>query len=96
MMVDPLASLQIDVQSYDVKHVASVYFNRDGTKAWTKCWFNDNEQGEPAVPIPLKMAIKYTNNQISKDDWLTLFYPKLMNQYQNAIEKTRLQLLGLS
>lgn len=94
-MVDPLATLQINVQSYDVRRVASVYFNRDGTKAWTKAWFNDREKGEPSIEISRKMAMEFTNNRISKDDWLTRFYPKQMSVYHKAIEQTRQQLLGL-
>lgn len=95
MLIDPLASLQIDVQSYDVERVASVYFDTEGNRCWTKAWFNDREKGEPAVEITRKQAIAFINDQISKDSWLTRFYPKQMNAYHKAIQQTRQQLLGL-
>jgi len=41
------------------------------------------------------MAIKFVNDEIPKDAWLSRFYPKQMNEVNNAISKTRQQLLGL-
>lgn len=44
MTVDPLSDLEIEVQSYDIQRVASVYFDRSGTRCWTKAWFNGKEK----------------------------------------------------
>ena len=95
LITDPLATLRIDVQSYDVNRVASVYFDTEGNRCWTKAWFNDRDKGEPAIEITRKQAIAFINNQITKDSWLTRFYPKQMSVYHKAIDQTRQQLLGL-
>ena len=67
MIVDPLANLQVDVQSYDIARVASIYFDSEGNRCWTKAWFNGREKGEAAVEISRKLAIAFINDQISKD-----------------------------
>lgn len=95
LVADPLANLQIGVESYDVGRVASVYFDSDGERCWTKAWFGGREKGEPSVAISRKLAIAFINDQISKDSWLTRFFPKQMVAYNKAIEQTRQQLLGL-
>ena len=95
LVADPLANLQIGVESYDVGRIASVYFDSDGNRCWTKAWFGGREKGEPSVEISRKLAIAFINNQISKDSWLTRFFPKQMMAYNKAIEQTRQQLLGL-
>jgi len=46
------------------------------------------------VEISRKLAIAFINAQVSKDAWLTRFYPKQMMAYSKAIELTRRQLLG--
>lgn len=94
-LIDPLASLQVQFQSYDVPRVASVYFDTEGNRCWTKAWFNDRDKGEPAIEITRKQAIAFISDQISKDSWLIRFYPKQMMAYHNGIDKTRQQLLGL-
>jgi hypothetical protein len=91
-----LANLQLgDVQSYDVSRVAAIYADNTGHRWWTKAWFNGREKGEKAVEIPRAMAIKFVNDEISKDAWLSRFYPKQMSVLQNALAQTRQQLLGL-
>ena len=103
-MIDPLAGLQVDVKSFDVGRIASVYFDSEGNRCWTKAWFNGREKkawfngrekGEPAIEITRKLAIAFISDQISKDSWLTRFWPKQMSVYHKAIEQTRQQLLGL-
>lgn len=93
--MDPLADLQIDVQSYDVSRVASVYFDSEGNRCWTKAWFCGREKGEPSVEITRKLAIAFISDQITKDAWLTRFFPKQMSAYNKAMEETRHQLLGI-
>ena len=95
LVEDPLATLSIDVESYDVKHEAYVYFDSSGRRCWTKAWFNGREKGERAIEVSRQLAIKFINDEISHDDWLTRFYPKQMTVYHKAIEQARLQLLGL-
>lgn len=94
-MTDPLAGLQVDVQSYDVSRIASVYFDSEGNRCWTKAWFCGREKGEPAIEISRKQAIAFINDQISKDSWLSRFFPKQMNAYYKSIEQTRQQLVGI-
>lgn len=91
-----MENLQLgDVQSYDVSRTASIYADNTGHRWWTKAWFNGREKGEKAIEIPRAMAIKFQNDEISKDAWLSRFYPKQMSVVTNAIAQTRQQLLGL-
>ena len=109
-MVDPLSDLSIEVESYDIKHEAYVYFDTSGRRCWTKAWFNTlslhdalpiskawfngREKGENAIEITRLQAIKFINDEISEEDWLSRFYPKQMTVYHKAIEQARQQLLG--
>ena len=93
--IDPLQDLRVYVRSFDVPRVASVYPDNAGIRWWTKAWFNDRQKGEPAIEITRKQAIAFINDQISKDSWLTRFWPKQMSIYHKAIDQTRQQLLGL-
>lgn len=95
MTVDPLSDLEIEVQSYDIQRVASVYFDRSGTRCWTKAWFNGKEKGERAIEITIQLANKFVNDEINIDDWLSRFYPKQMTVYHKAIAQARNQLLGI-
>lgn len=92
--IDPLASLEIDIQSFDIKRSISVYPDRSGLRWWTKAWFNGHEDGEDSVEIPRLVAVRFINDLIEKDDMLEQFYPEQMKAYRNAIEQTRQQLLG--
>ena len=93
-MVDPLSDLSIEVESYDIKHEAYVYFDTSGRRCWTKAWFNGRDKGENASEITRLQAIKFINDEISEEDWLSRFYPKQMTVYHKAIEQARQQLLG--
>ena len=93
-MIDPLSDLAIDVESFDIKHEAYVYFDSSGRRCWTKSWFNGREKGEKAIEITRMLAIKFINDEISQNDWLTRFYPKQMSVYHKAIEQARQQLLS--
>uniref|UniRef100_UPI0040268A60 hypothetical protein n=1 Tax=Prevotella sp. TaxID=59823 RepID=UPI0040268A60 len=95
MIVDPLAKLNINVQNYDVKRRASVYYDMGGTMCWTKAWFNDRERGERSVAIPLHLALQFAHDEISLDEWLARFYPKQMSVYQKVMTEARKQLLGI-
>ena len=96
VIVDPLADLDIDIQSFDIPRMVSVYPDRAGIRWWTKCWFNNKEDGEPAIEIDQKLAILFLHDQIDKDEWLEEYYPKQMEMYHNAIEQTKEQLLSQS
>ena len=93
--IDPLKDFRIDVRSFDVPRVDSVYPDNAGIRWWTKAWFNNREKGEEVIEISREMAIKFIQGEISKDAWLERYYPKQMSIYHNAIEMTRKQLLGL-
>ena len=96
VMIDPLAELDIDIQSFDIPRMVSVYSDRAGIRWWTKSWFNNKEEGEPAIEIDQKLAILFLHDQIDKDQWLEEYYPKQMEMYHNAIEQTKEQLLQQS
>ena len=93
-LVDPLAELEIDVQSFDIPRLVSVYPDRSGIRWWTKAWFNNSESGEAAIEIDRQLAIKFINENIEKDEWLEQYFPKQMEVYHNAIEQTREQILS--
>ena len=93
-LVDPLAGLEIDVQSFDIPRLVSVYPDKSGIRWWTKAWFNNSESGESAIEIERELAIKFINDNIEKDAWLEEYFPKQMEVYHNAIEQTREQILN--
>lgn len=94
MIADPLADMAINVGSYDVERYASVYYDTAGVRCWTKAWFNGRDKGEKAIEISRQQAMKFVNDEISMDDWLSRFYPKQMTAYHKAIEQARQQILG--
>lgn len=93
-IIDPLAELDIDVQSFDIPRLVSVYPDRAGVRWWTKAWFNNREEGECSVETELQQAILFIHDRIEKDAWLEEYFPKQMEVYHQAIEQTREQILG--
>ena len=68
-LIDPLAELEIDVQSFDIPRLVSVYPDKSGIRWWTKAWFNNSEAGEAAIEIDRMLAIKFINDNVDKDEW---------------------------
>ena len=93
-LIDPLAELEIDIQSFDIPRLVSVYPDISGIRWWTKAWFNNSETGEAAIEIDRQLAIKFINENIEKDEWLEQYFPKQMEVYHNAIEQTKEQILN--
>ena len=93
-LVDPLADLDITVQSFDIPRTVSVYPDQAGLRWWTKAWFNNRKDGEASVEISRQNAILFIRNQVEKDAWLEEHFPKQMEVYHNAIRQTREQLLA--
>ena len=93
-LIDPLAELEIDIQSFDIPRLVSVYPDRSGIRWWTKAWFNNSESGEAAIEIDRQLAIMFINENIEKDEWLEQYFPKQMEVYHNAIEQTKEQILN--
>ena len=91
--MDPLADLDIVVQSFDIPRTVSVYPDQAGIRWWTKAWFNNRKDGEASVEISRQSAILFIRNQVEKDEWLEEHFPAQMEVYHNAIEETRKQLL---
>ena len=89
-----MEELEIDVQSFDIPRVVSVYPDRAGVRWWTKAWFNNREEGELSVEIDRNNPIRFIQDRIEKDEWLEEFFPKQMEIYHNAIEQTKEQLLN--
>jgi len=86
--------LEIDVQSFDIPRLVSVYSDRAGVRFWTKAWFNNREEGEASVEIEREQVIRFVQGNIEKDAWLETYFPKAMEVYHNAIKQTKEQLLG--
>ena len=57
--------------------------------------FNGREKGENAIEITRQLAMKFFNDEMSMDEWLSRFYPKQMTVYHKAISQARSQLLGM-
>ena len=93
LVSDPLAHLSINVQSYDVKRVASVYADNQGNRWWTKAYFYGRERGESSIEISKAQACQFIHEEVGLDEWLSRFYPKQMKAYYEAISHTRRQLL---
>lgn len=85
--------MTIDVQSFDIQRLVTVYPDRAGIRWWTKAWINGSEVGEPAIEIEEQIAIRFIHEQIGKDEMLNEYYPKQMEIYHSAIEQTKEQLL---
>lgn len=74
-LIDPLAELDIDIQSFDISRIVSVYPDRAGVRWWTKAWFNNREEGEASVEIEREQAVRFIQDRIEKDAWLEEFSP---------------------
>lgn len=92
-MVDPLADLEIDVQSFDIPRLVTVYPDKARMRWWTKAWFNNREEGEASVEISRQVAVRFIQDQIDKDTMLEEYFPQQMEVYHHAIEQTKEQLL---
>ena len=88
-----MAELDIDIQSFDIPRLVTVYPDRAGVRWWTKAWFNNREEGETYLAITWLRAIRFMQDNIEKDAWLEEFFPRQMEVYHNAIEQTKEQLL---
>ena len=93
-LVDPLAGLEIDVQSFHIPRPVSVYPAKSGTRRRTQARINTSEAGASAIEIERELAITAINDSIEKDAWLEEYFPKQMEVYHNAIEQTREQILN--
>lgn len=93
-VIDPLAELEIDIQSFDIPRLVTVYPDRGGIRWWTKAWFNNKEEGEASVEISRQVAVRFIQDEIEKDAMLEEYFPKQMEVYHQAIEQTREQLLN--
>jgi hypothetical protein len=85
--------LDIDIQTFDIPRLVSVYPDRAGVRWWTKAWFNNRDEGECSVEIERQQAIQFIQNRIDKDLWLEEYFPRQMEVYHHAIEQTKEQLL---
>ena len=92
-VIDPLEELEIDIQSFDIPRLVTVYPDRGGIRWWTKAWFNNKEEGEASVEISRQVAVRFIQDKIEKDAMLEEYFPKQMEVYHQAIEQTREQLL---
>ena len=91
--MDPLADMDIVVQSFDIPRTVSVYPDQAGVRWWTKAWFNGRRDGEPSVEISRPDALLFIRDQVAKDEWLEEHFPEQMEVYHSAIRQTREQLL---
>lgn len=94
-IIDPLANMYAEIKSYDIQREASIYYDTTGQRVWTKAWFNGREKGEASIEITRDMAIKFTNNEITRDVWLSRYYPKQMQNVKKAVAEARMQAFGV-
>lgn len=92
-VTDPLEGLEIDVRSFDIPRLVTVYPDRAGLRWWTKAWFNNKEDGEASVEINRQTAVGFIHDEIAKDTLLEKYYPKQMEACRHAIEQTKEQLM---
>lgn len=93
-MIDPLADLDlIDIQSFDIARLVSIYPDKSGFRWWTKAWFNNRKEGERAVEISRAIAIQFLRDEVEKDEWMEKYFPKQMEIYHNALSQTRQQIM---
>nr|WP_306819396.1 hypothetical protein [Bacteroides acidifaciens] len=85
--------MEIDVQSFDIPRLVTVYPDKAGMRWWTKAWFNNREEGEASVEISRQVAVRFIQDQIDKDTMLEEYFPQQMEVYHHAIEQTKEQLL---
>lgn len=95
MIIDPLEGLDVTFSLADVSRDAFVYFDNAGERCWTKAWFNGYHNGEPAVEITREQAINFIKGRISRDSWLSAFYPDKMAATRDALAVTRRSVLGI-
>lgn len=84
--------MEIDVQSFDIPRLITVYPDQAGIRWWTKAWFNNRTDGEAEVEITREKAFSFMVGDIVKDTMLEKYFPKQMEIYHQAIEQTRAQL----
>ena len=93
-IIDPFENFDIDVQSFDIQRTVSVYPDKDGIVWWTKAWFNGKNKGERAIEITRELAIKFIRDNIKKDEWLEVYFPKQMEVLHAALAQTREQVIN--
>lgn len=93
-IIDPLADINFDLQSFDIPRLVTVYSDRAGVRWWTKAWFNNKEEGEISVEISRRTAIDFIQDNIDKEAMLEEYFPKQMEVYHSAIVQTREQLMS--
>ena len=86
--------MDIDIQSFDIQRVVSVYPDKDGINWWTKAWFNGKKKGERAIEINRQLAIKFIQDNVGKDEWLEEFFPRQMEGLHAALAQTREQVIS--
>jgi len=91
--IDPFDGFDIDIQSFDIQRLVSVYPDKDGINWWTKAWFNGKKRGERAVEINRELAIRFIHDSIGKDEWLEEYYPRQMEVLHAALAQTREQVI---
>ncbi|WP_270561412.1 hypothetical protein [Bacteroides cellulosilyticus] len=87
-----MAELEIDINSFDIPRLVTVYPDQAGIRWWTKAWFNNRSEGEAAVEIARDTAFGFMSEEIAKDAMLEEYFPKQMEVYHRAIEQTREQI----
>jgi len=93
-IIDPLEDFDIDIQSFDIPRLLTVYPDKAGLRWWVKAWFNNSENGEPAVEVETQTAIRFILDRADKETMLREYFPRQMEIYHNAIEQAKEQLLN--
>lgn len=91
--MDPLSDLSIDVQSFDIPRLVTVYPDNAQLRWWVKSWWNGSEDGEMAVEIEERVALEFLMRKLSKEHMLNEYYPKQVEMYKSAIAQAKETLL---
>ena len=83
----------VDVQTFDIARVVSIYPDKSGLRWWTKAWFNNRREGEKSVEINRVLAIQFINDEVLKDEWMEKYFPKQMEIYHQALSQTKQQIM---
>lgn len=93
-LLDPLANMHINIQSFDIPREVSIYPDNYGIHWWTKAWFNRRKRGERAVAVTRPQAIAFIREEVTKDAWMERYFKTAMDIYHKALEQTREQIIA--
>lgn len=87
--------MDMDIQTFDIPRLVSIYPDKDGIRWWTKLWINNRHKGERAIEIDRQLAIAFIRDTIGKDEWCEKYFPRQMEVYHTAISQAKQQYISM-